>query len=389
VLEPDDLAGEVRRRVTRIADAHSGEFATAPKIVRRRGPSGGGGGGGDNESSIRPERFARLITLAGILIGAAHSGSEVSLGGLAADLNVAREEIAEDIELLNVVNFGGGSYVLFAQIEDDQISVDSEPYSDNFARPARLLPLEAKALIAAIDLLGEYFPNDSLLSARKKVVTALGEDPASAGLQIAASRADDSEVATLLSQAIQGHLLVRIEHYKEDQDTFTERTIEPYSLMNGREGWYVHTWDREREAPRDFRLDRIKTADVRNETFEPREGMVPDLDGWARTGALSTSTTAKIWISPEHAPRAREEYEPSLELKDGAILIDLPYGGLGWLVTEIFKFAGDAVVLEPAEAREAVRDAAKALSAEIAGGGVKAAAARSAGGTARKKPVAA
>lgn len=390
VLEPTDLAETVQERVARIASEHDGEFAIAPKIARRRGPAAGSGAAADAENSIRPERFARLITLAGILIGATHTGATVSMSQLVVDLNVSREEIEEDIEVLNVVNFGGGSYVLFAQIEDDEISVDSEPYSDNFARPARLLPLEAKALIAAIDLLGEYFPNDSLLTARKKVVTALGEDPATSGLQIAATQADDSEIATLISQAIQGHLLVEIEHYKEDQDTFTKRTIEPYSLMNGREGWYVHTWDREREAPRDFRLDRIKTADVSNETFVVREGMMPDLDGWARSGTLSTGTSAKIWISPDRAPRAREEYEPSLELKDGAILIDLPYGGVNWLVSEIFKFGADAVVLEPADAREAVRDAAKALSTEIDGGGVKAASARPRpSGDARKKPVAA
>ncbi len=388
VLEPAALADDVERRVAKIAAEHDGDFDIAPKIARRRGPAAGSGAAAETENSIRPERFARLITLAGILIGATHNGESVSLSKLTADLNVSREEIEEDIEVLNVVNFGGGSYVLFAQIEDDEISVDSEPYSDNFARPARLLPLEAKALIAAIDLLGVYFPNDSLLSARKKVVKALGEDPATSGLQIAASKADDSEIATLISQAIQGNLLVEIEHYKEDQDTFTSRMVEPYSLMNGREGWYVHTWDREREAPRDFRLDRIKTADVKNETFEPREGMVPDLDGWARTGTLETATTAKIWISPDHAPRAREEYEPALELKDGAILIDLPYGGINWLVTEIFKFAGDAVVLEPEDAREAVREAATGLSADIAGGGVKAAAARPRSGSSRKKPVA-
>ena len=87
--------------------------------------------------------------------------------------------------MLNVVNFGGGSYVLYAEVEDDEIEVDPEPYSDNFARPARLLPLEAKALVAAIDLLGEHIPDGSLASARKKIVAALGEDPAEEGLQIA------------------------------------------------------------------------------------------------------------------------------------------------------------------------------------------------------------
>jgi proteasome accessory factor C len=377
ILQPTELAEDAMIRVSRIAKQHAGDFEVAPKIARRRSSSASSAGNDQTEASIRPERFARLITLAGILIGATHTGETVSISKLSIDLNVSREELEEDIDVLNVVNFGGGSYVLFAQVEDDDISVDSEPYSDNFARPARLLPLEAKALIAAIDLLGEYFPNDSLRTARKKVVQALGEDPATSGLQIAATQVNDSEIATALSQAIAGNLLVQIEHYKEDQDTFTNRTIEPYSLMNGREGWYVHTWDQEKQAPRDFRLDRIKSTDVKNETFTPREGMVPDLDGWPRTGTVSTSTVAKIWISPEHAPRAREEHEPVLELKDGAIIIELPYGGIKWLVTEVFKFAGDAVVLEPQDAREAVRDEAKALKSEIADGGVKAASAQS------------
>ena len=70
--------------------------------------------------------------------------------------------------MLNVVNFGGGSYVLYAEVdeEDGTIEVDPEPYSDTFARPARLLPVEAKALVAAIDLIGEHLPQGSLTSAR-------------------------------------------------------------------------------------------------------------------------------------------------------------------------------------------------------------------------------
>ena len=68
--------------------------------------------------------------------------------------------------MLNVVNFGGGSYVLYAEIleEEGEIEVDPEPYSDNFDRPARLLPVEAKALVAAIDLIGEHIPEGSLAS---------------------------------------------------------------------------------------------------------------------------------------------------------------------------------------------------------------------------------
>ena len=69
--------------------------------------------------------------------------------------------------------------MLYAELLDDgTIEVDPEPYADNFARPARLLPVEAKALVAAIDLIGDHLPTGALESAREKIVAALGgEDP--------------------------------------------------------------------------------------------------------------------------------------------------------------------------------------------------------------------
>src|SRR3712207_7835161 len=94
-------------------------------------------------------------------------------------LQISGQELQEDINVLNVVSFGGGTYVLYAELhEDGTIEVDPEPYADNFARPARLLPVEAKALVAAIDLIGEHLPSGALTTAREKVVEALGgEDP--------------------------------------------------------------------------------------------------------------------------------------------------------------------------------------------------------------------
>jgi proteasome accessory factor C len=101
--------------------------------------------------------------------------------------------------------------VLYAEVQGDQIEVDPEPYGDNFAQPARLLPLEAKALVAAIDLIGEHLPEGSLASARKKIVDALGQDPAEDGLQITTAKGDDSDVARVVSGAIMARRLVRIE----------------------------------------------------------------------------------------------------------------------------------------------------------------------------------
>ena len=65
---------------------------------------------------------------------------------------------------------------------------------------------------------------------------------------------------------------------------------------------------------------------------------------------------ARVWVSPERARWAREEHTVAEELSDGAIVIEVPYGSPDWLLREILKGAGDFVVLEPTEAREAVRD---------------------------------
>jgi proteasome accessory factor BC len=240
--------------------------------------------------------------------------------------------------------------------------VDPEPYGDNFAKPARLLPLEAKALVAAIDLLGEHVPAGSLASAREKIVTALGQDPAGEGLQITTAKGDDSRIAQIVTRAIEQRRMLELDYYKENEDEFTTRRVEPYQLLNGQEGWYVHSFDPQRDATRSFRLDRIRSATVTDEAFEPRPGIQPDVHGWPRTGEVPASRVARVWVSPERARWAREDRGAVEELKDGAVVVELHYAGDDWLVTEILKEAGDAAVLEPEDARAAVHDAAEALA---------------------------
>jgi proteasome accessory factor C len=70
-----------------------------------------------------------------------------------------------------------------------------------------------------------------------------------------------------------------------------------------------------------------------------------------------------VWFSPERARWAREERTVTQELEDGAVLVELAFAGVEWLVREVLKEAGDAIVLEPADARDAVRTAAEAISA--------------------------
>jgi predicted DNA-binding transcriptional regulator YafY len=385
LLGPPELSGEFQRRLELLAERHGemspvepvGGAAPAQAATQAGGrvaasarsrASRRAGAAGDGESpparadaAIRPERFARLVTLASILIRAGRAGERVVMKDVCERLQLSDEELREDINVLNVVNFGGGSYVLYAEIreEDGEIEVDPEPYSDNFDRPARLLPVEAKALIAAIDLIGEHIPEGSLTSAREKIVAALGEDPMEQGLQVAPTAGDDSDVARLVSKAIVQRRMVELDYYKENEDELSERRVEPYALTNGREGWYVASFDPEREGVRHFRLDRIKRVVVTGEKFTPRPEVDPaaEVDGWLRTGEVQASRSARVWVSPERARWAREARRVVEEWSDGSVIVELSFAGVDWLVREILREAGDAAVLEPEDAREAVRAA--------------------------------
>ncbi len=359
VLEPGELADEVAERLDLLRERHSGEFEIArstgtlppplPRVARSNGRS---------ESSIRPERFARLVTLAGMLIESAKAGERLQVAEVIEKLHLSDEELRDDIELLNIVNFGGGTYVLYAELIGDEIEVDSEPYGDNFARPARLLPLEAKALVAAIDLFGDHLPQSGLVSAREKIVGALGHDPSEEGLEIARSGGDDADIARKVNEAIAAQRVLAIHYYKENEDEFTKREIEPYRLANGPEGWYVASYDRRREDIRHFRLDRIKEAEMIAEGFEPRPEFadIAALEGgWLSGEQVPTAHVARVWISPERARWAREEHTVVEELADDSLVIEVPFGSTDWLLREVLKGAGDFVVLEPEDTREAIR----------------------------------
>jgi proteasome accessory factor C len=279
-----------------------------------------------------------------------------------SQLNITPQELREDVSVLNVVNFGGGAYVIYAEVlPSGEIEVDPEPYSDTFDRPARLLPIEGQALIAAIDFL--KLASEELRSARKKVVDALGRDPVEEGLQIVSPVAEDSVTHTV-ELAVHETRLLEMEYWTQSEDRYSTRVVEPYALINGREGWwYVAGW--EDTQLKHFRLDRIKRATALTERFQPREGLnaVADVGGWPRTGTVGGSRVARVRISPEQARWAREQRTVIADLDDGGIVVEMTFKGLDFLVREVLKEAGDAVVLEPADAREAVLAAAEKLFA--------------------------
>ncbi|MDA0169280.1 WYL domain-containing protein [Solirubrobacter taibaiensis] len=364
ILGPPELVDEARTRVDRIIEAHRGEpVPVVPSRTPPVTPPAESNGRGRSEAAIRPERFARLVTLATVLISAGRKRDTLLVADVCEQLQLSPQELREDVAVLNVVNFGGGAYVIYAEVKPTgEIEVDVEPYSDTFDRPARLLPIEGNALVAAIDHLKVVHAD--LQSARQKVVDALGFDPVEEGLHIVSTRVDEGIMHTI-ERAMHDNRLLQLEYWTPSSDRYSERSVEPYAMINSREGWYVAAWDLKNEQLRHFRLDRIKGAQVEDKTFEPREGLNPaaDIGGWPRTGRIGGSRSARVKVSAEQARWTREQRTVLTELEGDEVVVEYTFKGLDFLVREVLKEAGDAVVLEPADAREAVLVAAEALIA--------------------------
>ncbi len=320
----------------------------------------------DTSDRVVPvERISRLLALMTRLLSACGRSYEatVSCSVLRSELNLSQEALEEDLTLLNLINFGGGCYAVFAQVEGDDVTVQKEVYGDQFARPARLSPLEAKALLWALDFVGGRLPlvaAESLTSARAKVEAAVGAE-SSTGVELGHVHTANEAVGAALTQAVREDRLLEIEYWTESRGKITRRTIEPHMLMNSRDAWYLVAHCRRAGEQRTFRLDRIRSARLLDEHFtrRPEVEAVPYQPWGAPSHTQTQAQSASVWCSPAIARWLAEEHPSAERFADGSILVEIPYASEEWLVKEIIKHGGEAVLFEPVALRATVADHAQ------------------------------
>jgi proteasome accessory factor BC len=307
---------------------------------------------------VAPERFGVLQSLLAYLLAACGDEREgvIPARELIDRFSIPAEALEEHLSLLNLVNFGGGCYAVYAELHGDEVHVDKELFGDTFRRAPRLTPLEARAIRLALEFVGPMVAagaHSPLDRVRAKLEETFGVFELT---QTPAPHAGEEEgLVDKLTQAIDEHKLVEIEYLKPEAQEVLTRTIEPYSIERRLPHWYVHTWDVERDQPRSYRLDRMRKAKVLRKSFKPRDGFDPS--------ELHTATTARIWYSPEVA---RWEVEKgATPLVDGAAIADRSVGSVEWLVGEVVSYRGEAVVLGPPELRARIALRARELGSEL------------------------
>jgi proteasome accessory factor C len=356
-LEPDELRREVAQALRTVRERHEG---APPKPAAEAPPLRTNGTGERPAGPVVPERFAVLQALLAYLLAACGEGTDAVIPAheIVERFHIPEDQLEEHLQLLNLVNFGGGCYTVYAALEGDEVHVDKELYGDTFRLAPRLTPLEARAIRLALEFVGPMIAADAhtpLDRVRKKLEETFGQFELSQGVEQGSGLAEADLVATL-TEGIRERRLVEIEYQKEGEQNWSKRVVEPYSLERELPNWRVHTWDRSRDGERSFRLDRMRSASLTPERFEPRPGFEPR--------RLRDARTAKVLYLKGVAARWAAE-RGATPLKDGTALAEMPVGSPEWLVGEILSQRGEAVLLEPEEMRKTIATRARELAAEL------------------------
>ncbi|HWN23333.1 MAG TPA: WYL domain-containing protein [Gaiellaceae bacterium] len=355
-LEPEELRVACARALERVREGHGGEL---PALARERKAGVAAAAPDRPAPPVVPERFAVLQALLAYLLAACGDGrdAQIPAAELAERFAIPPEDLQEHLSLLNLVNFGGGCYTVYAELDGDTVRVDKELYGDVFRQAPRLTPLEARAIRLALDIVGPTIAaraHTPLDRVRKKLEDTFGQFELA---QAPESRQvnDEEHLVRTLSEAMEQHRVVEIEYLKEGEDESSTRQVEPYSFERVMPHWLVHTWDVTVGNSRSYRLDRMRSARLTDETFAPREGFDPHF--------LEDTRPARVLYSKQIARWKVER--GAIPLTDKTAVASLRVGNGDWLVGEIMADRGEAIVLEPAELRPTVSKRAAALLREL------------------------
>ena len=154
--------------------------------------------------------------------------------------------------------------------------------ADYLARPLRLSPTEASAVIVALRALRNGARDDTRevvdrALAKLEAAAAQGSADGRAAAQIdPGDNAADTDLALLASQlqsAADRGRQVRLSYYVPSRDEQSDRVVDPRGVVTADGHLYLDAWCHSAEAPRLFRLDRIDRAEVLDDPVEtPQEG---------------------------------------------------------------------------------------------------------------------
>jgi proteasome accessory factor C len=286
----------------------------------------------------------------------------ITVDALAKALNVKRDALLEELDLLTMVGrppFQPDDFIDI-YVEDDKVFVDLD---QRFSAPPRLTAAEGVALAAAAELLRPA-DTDALTKALEKLEKVLPKDARARYREMSRQLDVALEAPTglaALSQAIVEHREVELDYFTSSRNQTEKRRVQPHELFSHRGQWYLQGHCLTRGDVRLFRLDRIKTLALTDSRFDaPTQHKAQPLLPPAH-GRASESVTVRFNASA--APYVAERFGDQAHwLEGGTLEVQVPGDSERWLTQWVLSFGGDAWVTGPEWARKAVAKAAESIA---------------------------
>lgn len=292
-----------------------------------------------------PGRVERVLNLLALLLDTRTPLSREDIvrevAGYPQQLSAYRRAFERDKEVLR----GMGVPITIEPIgETGEVGYRVKP-DDYYLPPLELTPEETAALRVAVSAisLGNHSGEGALMK--------LGGLP-SEGAAAIASLPLVPALATLF-EAFRNRSVVTFSHRGRT------RMLEPWGLSSKRGHWYVVGFDREREAIRAFRADRIEGDVEVGEpgAFSAPAGFRPDdhIEDRPWMTGEDQPVTARLRVDADHAAAARATIRGEVaveELADGSVEFEMTVTNRAAFRSLVLDFLDHAEVVSPPELRD-------------------------------------
>jgi proteasome accessory factor C len=308
------------------------------------------------------DHLPRLLALVPWLM--AHPGTPVA--DVAREFDVTEAQLRKDLDLLwmcGLPGYGPGD-LIDIDWHGDRVTLSN---ADEIARPLRLTPEEALALVAALRVLSDV-PG---IVDRAAIDRVLAKLEAAAGTSTAADRVvaaptpnADAVIVTTVTDALARGQRLHLSYWVPARDEATERAVDPIRLFTTDGVVYLAGWCYRVDDLRTFRLDRVLDATVLDAKIDvPEETRQRAFDADLFTPSVDDQL---VTLSLDAAARWVADYYPCEDVHergDGGLDVQLRVHDPRWVRRLALGLAGVGHVTDPPELAAELREIARAALA--------------------------
>lgn len=308
-----------------------------------------------------PDRFNFMTALIGFLL----RNQRTTVQKVAAHFGVSEDQVRNAIRTI-VVTEDQNPYgaKCFYNLEDwdiyedgDVITLELDALGGAGAQDGapRLDTREAAAIAMGLQYL-KTLPEFAAESELDELIELLGKGAGGKTQTIVIHAPEIDADAKVLRTAVLEGKRVQFEYINQSGEGGTRR-VDPIRIDPREKNWYLYGWCLDKQEIRKFRLDRMRNAIVLDEPIGEQAMKTIDLDDRAYT-EKETDIEVTVALMPE-AYSLLGEYQQVDEVKvqpNGEYVAVIRVAYLPNLGRLIARFGGKARVIEPAEARDIVRE---------------------------------